>query len=222
MLKAGEKPYLFILLILIISTNVYLSCRIVPQKEGFIKKILMAIPNMIVQIFIGAPIRAIPHKNFRKFMLDHTELNKGPGRAISSLGWAIIAAILCILVMVPFMFYITTRFSLSFFFLLVQSMVTGLITFFRRNSMLDAVNQAVAKVKDAVEEKYGSKNVIQGQLITNNTSHNSNTHTNLNVNAKPITTTANAMNHVQNKMKTQVYGNNRNGAVMNPLLERSS
>ena len=156
MLTAAEKPYFFIILILIIAVNVYISCRFVPKKEGFIgkilKKVLGAIPNMITQIFIGAPLRAIPHKGLRDFMLEHTVLNKGPGAAIATLAWAIIMATFTILVLVPLFIFTIVPLSFSFFQLLIISAFKGLFALFMRNSLMDAMNQAVQGAKQFKDE----------------------------------------------------------------------
>ena len=157
MLTAAEKPYFFIILILIIAVNVYISCRFVPKKEGFIKKILSAIPNMITQIFIGAPLRAIPHKGLRDFMLEHTVLNKGPGAAIATLAWAIIMAIFTILVLVPLFIFTIIPLSFSFFQLLIISAFKGLFALFMRNSLMDAMNQAVQGAKQFKDEVSNKK-----------------------------------------------------------------
>ena len=162
MITKEEKPYLFLVLLAIISVNVYLSCRILPTNEGFMKKVKKAItgvvkgifkkiPNMITKIFIEKPIRAIPHKGFRKFLLEKTELKKGPGKAISSLFWAFIVAIFTILVLVP-LFVVALMFLVpSILSALAAKMISTFMMLFQADTTLEIQNK-INTVMDKIEK----------------------------------------------------------------------
>ena len=161
MITKGEKPYLFLVLIIIISVNVYLSCRILPRNEGFMAKVKKAItgtisgvfkkiPDMITKIFIESPIRAVPHKGFRNFLLEKTELRKGPGKAISSLIWAFIIAIFTILVLVP-LFVVALMFLVpSVLSALAAKMVSTFMMLFQANTTLEIQNK-INSVMEKIE-----------------------------------------------------------------------
>ena len=51
MLTKKEKPLLFLTLIILISVNVYISCKIVPTHEGFLKKRLSLLRMFLLRKF---------------------------------------------------------------------------------------------------------------------------------------------------------------------------
>ncbi|MBI90028.1 MAG: hypothetical protein CMG60_08075 [Candidatus Marinimicrobia bacterium] len=150
MLTKTEKPLLFLTLIILISVNVYISCKIVPTQEGFMKKIIKSvtgiftkkIPQFLVNMLIKAPIKAIPHKGLRDFFLDQVVFDKGLPRAIMSLMWAFIVAIFIILVMVPVITFMMIPFVLSVMKLIFIQGVKSFIGLFHVDSSAKMMNMA--------------------------------------------------------------------------------
>lgn len=121
MFLKAENLYLFLALILLISTNLYLTCRLLPKKEGFMKKvkkeidkvgktleknILGKVTDLIKDTLIKQPINAIPYKPLRNFFLDSINFSKDLGTVIQQLLYAIVKAMMTILIMVPIVYWI--------------------------------------------------------------------------------------------------------------------
>tara|TARA_B100000674_G_C37897830_1_gene942216 strand:- start:704 stop:1690 length:987 start_codon:yes stop_codon:yes gene_type:complete len=168
MLTKGEKPLLFLTLIALISVNVYISCKIVPTKEGFVKKIIKSvtdvftkkIPEFLVNFLIKKPIKAIPHKGLKEFFLDEVVFDKGLPRAIMSLMWAFIVAIFIILVMVPVITFMMIPFVISVMKLLMIQGIKGFLRLFHVNTsskMMNMVKQTFKKEKENGDSKKNNK-----------------------------------------------------------------
>jgi len=177
MLTKGEKPLLFLTLILLISVNVYISCKIVPTHEGFLKKAIKAvsksvikpitdiftkkIPQMFVNLLIKAPIKAIPHKGLKDFFLENVVFDKGLPRAIMSLMWAFVVAIFILLVMVPVITFMMIPFVISVMKLLMIHGVKGFIRLFHVDTSSKMMNMAKQVFKKGDSENgEGVKNPL--------------------------------------------------------------
>jgi hypothetical protein len=136
-----ENLYLFLALILIISTNVYLTCRLIPKQEGFMKKvkkeidkvgktieknILNKVTDLIKNTLIEQPINSIPYKPLRKFFLDDINFNKDLGTVIQQLLYTIVKAIMTILVMVPIIYWIVTSSAIP---MIINALYNAIIQF---------------------------------------------------------------------------------------------
>lgn len=98
-----ENIYLFLALILIISTNIYLSCKLIPKQEGFrvMKKVKRFFEKQIKNTLIKKPIQAIPLKPLRRFFLSRINFKKSLIKVILQLLFAIVQAAIVIMVLVP-------------------------------------------------------------------------------------------------------------------------
>lgn len=174
MLTKGEKPLLFLTLIALISVNVYISCKIVPTHEGFLKKAIKAvsksvikpitdiftkkIPQMFVNLLIKAPIKSIPHKGLKDFFLENVVFDKGLPRAIMSLMWAFVVAIFILLVMVPVITFMMIPFVISVMKLLMIQGVKGIARLFHVDSSAKMINMAKQAFKKDDESGNAKKN----------------------------------------------------------------
>lgn len=174
MLTKGEKPLLFLTLIALISVNVYISCKIVPTQEGFLKKAIKAvtksvikpitdiftkkIPQMFVNLLIKAPIKSIPHKGLKDFFLDNVVFDKGLPRAIMSLMWAFVVAIFILLVMVPVITFMMIPFVISVMKLLMIQAIKSIARLFHVDSSAKMINMAKQAFKKDDESGDAKKN----------------------------------------------------------------
>ena len=164
MLTKGEKPLLFLTLIALISVNVYISCKIIPTQEGFLKKAIKSItniftkkiPQLFVNLLIKAPIKAIPHKGLKEFFLDNVVFDKGLPRAIMSLMWAFIVAIFILLVMVPVITFMMIPFVISVMKLLMIQAIKSIARLFHVDSSAKMINMAKQAFKKEKENESGN------------------------------------------------------------------
>lgn len=137
-----ENLYLFLALTLIISTNLYLTYRLIPKKEGFnVKKeidklgksiekdILNKVTDLIKNTLIKQPINAIPYKPLRKFFLDNVNFDKDLGTVIQQLLYTIVKAIMTILVMVPIIYWVVTTSAIP---MIINALNTVIIQIYSR------------------------------------------------------------------------------------------
>ena len=96
-----ENLYLFLALILIISTNIYFSCRLLENQEGFMGKVKKFFEKEIKNTLIKKPIQAIPFKPLRRFFLSRVNFKKSLFKVIMQLALVIIQAAMIIMVLVP-------------------------------------------------------------------------------------------------------------------------
>ena len=96
-----ENLYLFLALILIISTNIYLSCKLIPKQEGFMKKVKNFFEKEIKNTLIKKPSQAIPYKPLRRFFESRINFRKNLFKVITQLLYAIVQAAIVIVVLVP-------------------------------------------------------------------------------------------------------------------------
>ena len=116
-----ENLYLFLALILIISTNIYLSCKLVENTEGIMKKVKNFFEKEIKNTLIKKPIKAIPLKPLRRFFLSRINFKKSLFKVIMQLILAIIQAAMIIMVLVP-VFTVAIMLSVGPLFTLIVSM----------------------------------------------------------------------------------------------------
>ena len=129
-MKTKESIYLFIVLILIISTNVYFSCKLLPKQEGFMKKVkkemnklgknienkvLNKIPDFIKTLLIKKPIQLIPVKGIQQWLLKRIEFKKPLHIVLMQLFFACIQLYLLLFYLLPTMIIYGTPLLVSFF-----------------------------------------------------------------------------------------------------------
>ena len=101
MILKKENLYLFLALILIISTNIYFSCRLLENQEGFMRKVKKFFEKEIKNNLIKKPIKAIPFKPLRKYFENSINFKKSLFKVIMQLVLAIFKAGMIIAVIVP-------------------------------------------------------------------------------------------------------------------------
>jgi len=136
-----ENFYLFIALILIISTNVYFSCRLLPNQEGFMKKVkkemdkvgksieknvLNKVTDLIKNTIIKPPIMVLP-KPIRSYFLKEINFKKDLGTVIKQLLFVIVKASMMIMVLVPVMNVLLMPLITSFFSMLFTTIANMLM-----------------------------------------------------------------------------------------------
>lgn len=217
MLTKKEKPLLFLILIILISVNVYISCKIVPTQEGFLMKavksvtnvITKKIPQLFVNLLIKAPIKAIPHKGLKEFFLEEVVFDRGLPRAIMSLMWAFIVAIFILLVMVPVITFMMIPFVISVMKLLMIQGVKSFINLFHVDTSAKMMNMAkqVFKKGDGENGEGSKKPLINLNLPDIETTGENPYEKNIkNLNNQTNQYNSN-IEETNNKKKTQKYNN---------------
>ena len=116
-----ENLYLFLALILIISTNIYFSCRLLENQEGFMGKVKKFFEKEVKNTLIKRPIQSIPIKSLRKYFENSINFKKSLLNVIMQLVLAIFKAGMIIAVIVPVLL-ISLMFSIGPLFTLIVSM----------------------------------------------------------------------------------------------------
>ena len=117
-----ENLYLFLTLILIISTNIYLTCQLLPKKEGLnvkkefkkfgknlektIKKDILGSLEKIVITALKGLVNNIPYKPLRRYFLNNVKFKKRLIPVIKDIGSACLKMFITIYFIGGFIFQI--------------------------------------------------------------------------------------------------------------------
>ena len=128
-----EKIKTMILLFLIIILNVYITCKQLKKKEGFMNKVMKKIKkelqkfgDKIMKTILQEPVKLIPIKEVRNGLLKEMKGKKGVNM-ILALAFGIVKLIFLILVFIP-LIIIMLKVMVVFMTMTLMSMMKKAVT----------------------------------------------------------------------------------------------